>query len=175
MCVAIIHRFNYNGHKSKNASQFMILTYLWPWKKSRSSNLVWFAKPRARLYLRKVWNTFLKPCPPKWQRIHFCHIRKHLNYLPWICAKEKNSRILIIYMTCLTVLQSFNWKTGEKFLSLICTPESHKAYLVCMIVLMYVAARQRLNWAVKNLKNSLQFILLTHQWLGLGSKSSNLM
>ena len=27
----------------------------------------------------------------------FCQIRQHLNYLPWICAKVKNTGIFIIY------------------------------------------------------------------------------
>ena len=37
-----------------------------------------------------------------------CQIRTHFNYLPWKCAKVKNSGIVIIYLPFVTILQSFD-------------------------------------------------------------------
>ena len=45
----------------------------------------------------------------------FCQIKKHTSYLPRICAKVKNSGIVIfiIYLTHLTILPSFNLTRQE--------------------------------------------------------------
>ena len=99
---------NYTGQESENNLQFMIHTYLWPWNKVKSSNLVWIVRPQSRLWSSKVWKSFLKQCPPKSQCQSFCQIRKHVNYLPWIRAKVKTSGIFIIYLTYSTIIQSFN-------------------------------------------------------------------
>ena len=51
--------------------------------------------------------------PPKSQRQSFCQIRKYVSYLPWICAKVKNSGTFIIKLAYLTVVQNFNL-TGKE-------------------------------------------------------------
>ena len=44
------------------------------------------------------------------QKVHvsFQQFRKHVNFLPGVCAKRENSGIFTIYLTFLTMLQHFN-------------------------------------------------------------------
>ena len=50
-----------------------------------------------------------KPVSTKEPMLKFLSSQKHVIYLTWICAKEKNSGMFIIYLTYLTILQSFNF------------------------------------------------------------------
>ena len=70
--------------------------------RSRSSNLLYTARPVGRLTSSTDWKTSLKQYPSKSKC--FCQIRKHIHYLSWICAKVKNSGTYITYLTYIIII-----------------------------------------------------------------------
>ena len=89
----------YSGQESKNNLLFMILTYLWPWK--GQGHKIWYElldPKQGYNHAKFEWPTSTSVCQ-KANLKSFCQIRKHINYLPWICANVKNNSIFIIYLT----------------------------------------------------------------------------
>ena len=79
----------------KNNLQFMILYTCDLQIRSRSSNWYELLDPNQGYNHAKFERPPLNSVHQKAKCLSFCQIRKHVNYLPWICAKVENSGILI--------------------------------------------------------------------------------
>ena len=91
ICIATMY------HLTTEDMKLETIGSLWFWHtcdlelRSRSSNLEWFASPRARLLSHKVWKILHKLCLPRRQHWSLRQIRKHINYLPWIVPAGSSS------------------------------------------------------------------------------------
>ena len=81
---------NYSGWESKNNLQFMILTHLWPWKRSRSSNLYKLVDPKQGNHNAKFEKPHLNSVCEKKPIIKFLSNRETCQLSPLnMCKSQK--------------------------------------------------------------------------------------